>query len=1100
MIYRWIDFALFLMNWSILYLAFAAAAAGFYRLCRALDPDVWSRGVHGVISVTCGPLLLSWAFVYLLAVLPGFDRSVYLTLLALALVPCLLWLRPPGRGGLSTGVIHVIGHPYRAVILAVTVFGLAVLYFLLVFFPLLSNDPLEYMQAGRVMEQARSSRGYPFVDPAVTGGFLAPWTHPPSYPGLIALAFMIQGDATIAGIAKLITPWFVVATLPSTAALAGSRRWSAGVLAALLLLGTPLYFDLAVIAHVDAIRIAGLVAAVLAATFAARQGTRGATVVAGLATGLAMFTHSTGAIMLPLVLLVFACVSLLRGRAVASVLGSMGLIAVLAVGLVLPQLIANYLAFGSLLQDSVKVSGLPNIHMTDYLQATRFLFTLWDKLVFGALAPLTAPRAFGFAGVLALIGFLVWLRRAYRALRSNRWSLRAAMAGGEAALVPILVVAAFLGLAVLSVLAGSLLFIKNQRYLITIQPFVALVAANFLIGLVYLARAAKPGRWLRLRERGTSGVRDRFRNIRHKLGTARESRPKGLAGRLLRAIANAASWSRKMLATPMFWASLPVVGLCLASLSHFNVVLVRDAYLTNRLSPATLLDAEAAKRNAIRWPQVELESRIREVVPPGDIILAYRQAELGFYTGHKFMAYFDDRLLPVHAASDAAKAPELLWGLGVRWIYVPGYALPEIYNSAVEGLLSDPRVASLVFDRGGWRLFRLLQAPPQVAASTVASADYVINPGLSLTWHQLRPISLFSTLFREQPGSSVVKEGPIEVAREDALFTRPQLWRTLTDKDWPDVDVDTSFLTGIGDFPARSGRYRFEAEVDGSGLSEAFVRLDFRTDLKLASEIVPLWTGVLSQGRRTISGVFLIQDDYSSLQPKSYQDRLAQIYFRVHQRAGLRLLRWRVERIAGGDPLGPMEPMVVTALDQGWRLEGDGRLISPTLSGDAGQKDWTDAVRTGKSIVPTAFKRTSSRAGTLIAPILVPPVDQGNATDKLPFDRLVYNELVVTAHTTLQGSALVDVGMMVTCKGSEQSAQIALGRVFVTARPLQHQFRMRPPCLPTALRLTYTPTGLAHRNNDHGSNIRLTVLGVGAAIGATTATGSIANVAFVPLH
>lgn len=1092
MIFNLLDFAHFLKDWAVLYLFLLSASAAFWVVCRWVDRRPHASWSWFAASLVLGPLALSWLTIHLLAVAPGLPRWLVLLLLGLVTWPFLLALPRPSRQGVHTLLAshHVLtAHPHRLLVLALILLGLPSLFVLLAMFPPSGNDTLEYLQVGRAIFEQRSSRGYPILVGTETGGFLAPWTHPPGYPGLLALAFFVQGHTEAAGVAKMVVPWFVLGQLACVMALAGARRFSVGLLAALFLLGTPLYYDVAVLAHVDIPRIAGLTAAVLVAGHIAGLRGRAGAALLGLAIGLAMFTHSIGLLTLPLALLVACAVGLLERAGPRSVLATTAIATGVALVVVAPPLLKNLAIYGSVLQDHVKLWDIKELKVAEYLFATRFMITVWDRVLIGAMAPLTDPGSFGVIGFLTAAALVGGGWRIWKAARAKGvLALGIGDLGGRAFVVSSLVLLAFMGLAVLSALAGSSLIVKNPRYLLTIQPFSAVLAAQLLIDLVYRAR-----RWPLRYGPATAGSggrdlrRDRFRSLRARRREAShrfiETLPLGIVAgfaTLTRGVRHLAALSLK----PRTAAWLLVIVVTLWSGSQMGAVVYRDAVRTYGVTPDTFFDAEHVKRRSIPWPQVELESLIREHVPQQDRILTFRQSDMGFFLRRPMIVYFDDQLLPLYGLSDPERLSQALRAKGVRWIYAPGYPMAEIYNSAFGALLADPGLTTLAADRAGWRLYALLDRRWQVGTVTVRSEDFETQPELGLTWRVLRPRGLVNRLLYGFDDPYPPAAGPPTVRAEQAMLTRRNLWRTLSSRSWPDDDVGSAFLTAVSDFDPRPGKYRLEAEVEGDGLVEVALRLDSRRNLALGSSVTSIWSGVLGNERRKIAGVFLIEEEPSTT-PLVVRDRIAQVLWRVHQRAALRVLRWRVEKLDESDEPFLTNRDTTAASRQGWTVAPSGEL-TPLPAEHMSQA--VAQSRTGVDrVAPIGVRRSNSKPLHVTSPPLV-AIDPGSSPERAAWaQQLEFSPLVMTVWTHVRGTALADVAVIMQCKGellAKGSAEhvIPLGRVLATADLNIHRFRFTPPCRPQSIRLRYGIAGQAHRNNRWGHGTSLEVYVIEAAL------------------
>jgi 4-amino-4-deoxy-L-arabinose transferase-like glycosyltransferase len=1097
------DFFSFLGSGLLLYFFFAGSAATIWLLLRWLDPSPRSKGTHVAVALVGGPLLLSWSLVYLLYVAPGYSPRLYLAGLLLLISPCVLLSRKRGpRLHLRFANYPLyLASPLRLVILGPLIVGLGVLLFLICFLPLAGNDPLEYVQVGRKFAELRSTHWYPSVSAGGPGGIVAPWTHPPAYPGLIAIAYFIQGTDGGAGIARLIAPWFVAALLIGTVRYVGTRRWGTGPLAALLLLGTPLLFDLAVLAHVDCLRLAALVAAVLAARTAGASGSNGSLCVLAFACGMLLFTHSIGFVMMPIAVAVFFLLAWLKRRDIRSAIKHCGLVAALAALFVIPQLLQNLRTFGSILQDHVALYGLPHIKITEFLEATRYISTIGDKLVFGVLAPIFDVQQFGFIGFLALVALFRVVWRAMRHWHRQGKLDGGLVLGGEPIMVASFIVVVFTGGALISVMAGTVLLIKNPRYLMTIQPFVAILAANLLTDLGYAARR-RMRRAAHRRSIGHTTPRQPLALVQKKV------RLNPLARFAQFLVAWGAHAVTVVTTRPTAWVGTGLLLIVAITASAFPATLLREAFFTYRISLRTLFDPEFAKRAALDWSPARLERVLADRARPGEKVLSFRQADTGFYTSVPFISHMDERVLPVFDAPDALSAYNRLLALGVRWIYVPGYAMPEIFNSVIERLLFNTRLTSLIAEDAGWKVVRLREPPlADVKFEKAGGQDYGARPADSLQWNVIKASTSAERFGEIAAIGRVDRKGPISIDAENDWLTRRDTWRIITRGLWSGNLAGSGFLTRTSDFVAKFGVYRFTAVVEGAGYVEVAVSQDLRDNLVDRTFRHIVWSGVLSKGmRRTIRGVFRMGDNPIALDGILYQEQLAQVFFRVHQRAEFTLFSWNIEHVvaeSGDDaPSGEGDVADDRVVADGWsNLDGYIKEASEA-------KEETQDAPLGEpplpSMRPVAIYQLSSRVATLISPTLsalesgsplLPKLEQRAVLPMLEIETVVRGTALGSLTAYLDcglpraifrmdedhpKSRAVTPEMRAKAQLADRYVALELGKVFAQPQRKRHRFVLRPPCQPFSVRIGYNLSGYATSRNDWGRANRLEVHGMTA--------------------
>lgn len=468
---------------ALLFLYFIASAFACLGLFTRLDRHEDDLGALAGVSAVVGPMLLALLLAIMLLAMPGRSPALYLGALAAI----------AGAGGVYGAIVslpklaaalarYALDAAMRPFVLVGVLALLAVIAFLLVqqvavaaFQPVYSNDSLEYLTAARLVAESADLNGYPYLDGAATGGFISPWTHPPSFIVLNALAFMIQGEAGMSGAARFISTYFLAAQALLLFVFVDRGRRLAGPLAAALMTATPIYFILSMQAHVDSMRMAAFCAAAVAVWICARRMTFGAGAIAGIAVGMSHFSHSMGFLTLGFLLpLLFLAARGGAGRR----FGVAALVCVVGVLLVAPFALKNMSVYGSLAQDTGLLWSYPELRFEATLAVERGIESLSDKILYGALRPFTQPEYYGLSAWALAIALVA-------ALAATGWRrvlglVRDAEFRSGALFAALALVAGFFAFLAITIAAGTDLAIKNIRYVLTVQPFVAAALAHLL--------------------------------------------------------------------------------------------------------------------------------------------------------------------------------------------------------------------------------------------------------------------------------------------------------------------------------------------------------------------------------------------------------------------------------------------------------------------------------------------------------------------------------------------------------------------------------------------------------------------------------------------
>lgn len=460
------------------------------------------RTLIAAASLTVGPFLMAWLLMIMLALAPGSDNLVYIGALG-----CIFGL--PGliffasfAGQLLLGARRFFdGLISQGSLLGALValgFAVAALVIILqglghrLFIPIWSNDPQEYAQLSFLLAQARSVELYPVVSGQMSGGLFAPWTHPLGYPMLQVLARFIEGGGEQSFLIGLLTPYFAMSgalVVAATSSLKG--RSAAGPIAAFALLATPLYFHLLVQAHIDVSRLGAFACGfALVWLVARRPDDWRLAAAAGVAVGMAQYAHSIGFLALPLMMPLLAIVST---GTLAQTARNISIISAVSLIFVIWRLVTNISLFGAPLGDNALVWEIEFLREEDHRAYMRMLYLPFDYIIRAPLRGWTDPTLFGQTYWIATAVVIAAVVAMHRRLLDVKGLIRdRAWISDEPAWGAFLVVLGFFALAFLTVGAGTDLMVKNARYLLTVQPMIAILIGGVLAYPFYRPRSESP--------------------------------------------------------------------------------------------------------------------------------------------------------------------------------------------------------------------------------------------------------------------------------------------------------------------------------------------------------------------------------------------------------------------------------------------------------------------------------------------------------------------------------------------------------------------------------------------------------------------------------
>ncbi|MCG6121919.1 MAG: hypothetical protein MEP57_04330 [Microvirga sp.] len=601
------------------------------------DDAARRAGLTRAVGVGIGPFLFGIGGVLALALAPGAANGVHLAF-GFAF-PAAVGIIARIIGGRRAPAVPVARQPLDFGEKALAM-GLALavifLFGIVIFVPLTQNDALEYALAARELFAARDLAAYPVFNPATNvTGFFGPWTHPPLYVSLVYLTNVVQGHADTPEAMRVISPWFMLVGARVVYALALYVDRRTALASALVFMAPPLFFLGSASALIDALPVLGF-ALIVASVVGIRAPPILSGAVTGLLLGLALWTHSQAILFLALAPAGLAIRAGLKGwRALA--LESVAMIGVaLAVG-GWPYW-RNVEIFGSPVSDNPAVFALTALRWNEYFAIGRGLDNPVAMLQYGVLKGWFAFESYSLVFWGMTVGAVFFLA-------AQRLSvLPGLILGGARSFAPremalwtlLSLMLVYLGGVVVSVALGIEHMVKNERYLLVTSPMVAVLCAYGYMRLVDTIGAHRS--W--------------------------STRSRQLAQALLAAVLVAK------------------LGL-----------LTAYAGVTHNIHRTGFLATHDEK--IFNMEQYRPLASLRAGGDESALILSMRPADM-FYMPNRMLSYLDERLLPFYAQTNPEAAHATLRELGVKYIHIPDYGLPPLYNSQLHSIVADRAKATLL--------------------------------------------------------------------------------------------------------------------------------------------------------------------------------------------------------------------------------------------------------------------------------------------------------------------------------------------------------------------------------------------------------------------
>lgn len=177
--------------------------------------------------------------------------------------------------------------------------------------------------------------------------------------------------------------------------------------------------------------------------------------------------------------------------------------------------------------------------------------------------------------------------------------------------------------------------------------------------------------------------------------------------------------------------------------------------------------------------------------------ITYRQSDFGYYSSAAFVSGTDPSLASLYGERSVQGFKKTLSDMGIRYVHVPHYAHPAIYNTKMIDVLTSFNNSRLVFEDGGGKVY-------EINYSGAAQYDNVLSldTGRPGQW----------TIVRD--GSSYEYGARASMKNDDGLLFLYQYGGDV---------ISNPVASGGGQRIERGGVYCFRAGVSGVGKVRAYL-------------------------------------------------------------------------------------------------------------------------------------------------------------------------------------------------------------------------------------------------------------------------------------
>jgi hypothetical protein len=487
--------------------------------------------------------------------------------------------------------------------------------------------------------------------------------------------------------------------------------------------------------------------------------------------------------------------------------------------------------------------------------------------------------------------------------------------------------------------------------------------------------------------------------------------------------------------------------------STLNMARIGYTYLVvYPYSLSSISDPEPVRWAASNYGIAHLIKFANETLAEDDRIFAFRQSDLAYYAKNPIAVYTDNAYAPLFKLKSPQQLKAALLKDNIRYVALPPYGMAEVNNSAFAVLLSDPAMAQLIFEQDGDRLFELTESETTTPELELVRTFDLRSKSEQDKWNAaMMPLPLL-TSFQISAARLEQTSSGVTLRRNRPRISNEFLEDVL--QPWDLSVAATPFLTGRSDFEVRHGLYRFEGLVAGKGLVNLYAEFYTNsTGQEVERSRKLLWSGVLNNETRNISGQFNILIDHDDVEFSRADRQSVRVFFGLKQGGYLSVQSLAIQKIAPSDALRGMASKQVREFESLQRAYRGGWENLKTARYSTEYSDPFNVF--GMDDANTVFaKQTSGSTRVIASPTYMLTTDLLTSETAFRLKRTAEGvRPVVELSMTPRGNGLMSVAVIGSCLEDEGSAnageQKALKREF--EKDLQKAFGLNPQAVQSAL-------------------------------------------------
>lgn len=419
-----------------------------------------------ISSLVLSQILLSWYLEKIMYLFNDLEDKFYVYIILL-IFTLQLFIFKRYTGIVFNYILYYLNKNYIVIFYALIVFLIS--FIISINLPIISNDPLEYINVAQNIYKYKTFSIYPLIDTSLMDGYF-PWTHPSSFVSIISWSFILQENSSSFLLLKLFNPIFMTATFLLFTSLFDKNIYFSLFAGFLALFISPIYMLLIFDFHIDPMRIFSFFIVFL---FLYKIDNIRKSIFIGILFGFAMHSHSIGILSLAIFIGIILYSFFIKEKISLKSILIVFFTTFIFVGF---RYYINYDTFGYIVGDNTALWEVKEFYYNEYLEYSRNLFTFENKIFHGILKGFVNFDSFGFLYWLFICFMCLYI---YKKLILKKFNKKMALNDKILEHSYLVVFYWYLGSSFLMIL-GSNILIKNDRYLLTINFFVIYILLKYI--------------------------------------------------------------------------------------------------------------------------------------------------------------------------------------------------------------------------------------------------------------------------------------------------------------------------------------------------------------------------------------------------------------------------------------------------------------------------------------------------------------------------------------------------------------------------------------------------------------------------------------------